>query len=236
MSAAMFARWLRTPSVTASLVALMLVRAGQALVLSPQGLPDQHICWAYARLNAPAMAGLVYVPASLACFVQPVRLFSRTVPIVACKTRSRLMLRCAASVLQAAAIISAVLTAAPLPALLVRFPAPAFTPTYLLCSWAMQTQFFTVVGLLLNALLWATGVLPVGVVAALIYGVWDFMALSVPGGGVPLVGWVIAGVDVPPDLAATAHDALRLVLLAGALASAAFTCARRRDILTNREV
>ena len=203
MSAAMFARWLRTPSVTAPLVALMLVRAGQTLVLSPQGLPDQHICWAYARLNAPAMAGLVYVPASLACFVQPVRLFSRTVPIVACKTRSRSMLRCTASVLQAAAITSAV---------------------------------FTVVGLLLNALLWATGVLPAGVIAALIYGVWDFMALSVPGGGVPLVGWVIAGVDVPPDLAATAHDALRLVLLAGALASAAFACVRRRDILTNREV
>ena len=41
---------------------------------------------------------------------------------------------------------------------------------------------------------------------------------------------------MPPDLAATAHDALRLVLLAGALALAAFTCVRRRDILTNREV
>lgn len=236
MSTAMFARWLRTPSVMAALIALALVRVGQALVLSPQGLPEQHVCWAYAHLNAPAMAGLVYVPASIACFVRPLRLFSCTVPVVACKTRAGLTLRCAVSMLQVATIISAVLTVAPLPVLLARFSATAYAPTYLLCSWAMQALFFTVVGLLLNAMLWATDLLPAGAVAALIYGVWDFMALSVPGGGVPLAGWVIAGVDVPPDLAAITRDALRFVLLAGALTAIAFVCVRRRDILANQEV
>lgn len=107
-------------------------------------------------------------------------------------------------------------------------------PVVVFASFILQTLFFTVCGMLFFLVYAATRSAALSYIAVLVYGLWDFMASNVVGGGLAPVGWSQVYVELPFSLTKMLGSFSFFAMLACLLIIATMLVTERMSFLARR--
>lgn len=223
------------PAVVA-LALLLAARAVQAAALSGGGAAvGDTFVEMYAFCNAAHIGAFVLTPLLAVFAVRPAARLASPQFAVCAKTRSAAALRCLAAALCAGVLAAVAVNVSVALAILVGSSAQ-LDWSVLLFSTALQAAVCSIALMLYVDAALAAGRSSVAFMACILYGLWDFMAQNVVGGGIPSVGWGLTVVSAGTVWA----DCLGRISLFGMVLIALFLalmfCLARKDFIPNEEL
>ena len=189
----------------------------------------------YAFCNAAHIGAFVLTPLLAVFAVRPAARLASPRFAVCAKTRAAAALHCLAAAL-CAGILAAVAVNASVALAILAGSSVQLDWSVLLFSTALQAAVCSIALMLYVDVALATGRSSVAFMACILYGLWDFMAQNVVGGGVPSLGW---GLTIVSAGAVWADCLGRISLFGMALIVLFFVlmlCLARKDFIPNEEL
>lgn len=223
-------------SAAVALALLLAARAVQAVALSggDAAVGDTFVEM-YAFCNAAHIGAFVLAPLLAVFAVRPAARLASPQFAVCAKTRATAALRCLAAALCAGVLAAVAVNVSVALAILVG-SSVQLDWSVLLFSTALQAAVCSIALMLYVDVALATGRSSVAFMACILYGLWDFMAQNVVGGGIPSVGWGLTVVSAGTVWA----DCLGRISLFGMVLIALFLalmfCLARKDFIPNEEL
>lgn len=219
-----------------ALALLLAARAVQAVALSGGGAAvGDTFVEMYAFCNAAHIGAFVLTPLLAVFAVRPAARLASPRFAVCAKTRSAAALRCLAAALCAGILAAVAVNVSVALAILVG-SSVQLDWSVLLFSTALQAAVCSIALMLYVDVTLAMGRSSVAFMACILYGLWDFMAQNVVGGGIPSVGWGLTVVSARSVWA----DCLGRISLFGMVLIALFLvlvfCLARKDFIPNEEL
>lgn len=202
----------RNRSTCGTLAAALVCRLLQMTVLGRPSHAADSLFDSYLSMNAVDFATFLFIPLFCVGQMRSLKLYSSPQCALALGSRSRVALRICADCVLTGLLMSVLLQVTSLIVLFWRFGTipmwEALRPVDLVLQGVVlanagMVSFLAMLAFHSSAFSCLTGIL---------YGMWDFMAMNVVGGGLPPIGWSLA---IVPDGAGWAA----IVVQAGALVS-----------------
>lgn len=235
MTPRLFLAWLRSRTTAVVLIALLCCAAFQAFALGAGQFAGLDVSRGYALVNNSGFASFVLVPLFGFLSVRPSRIFLHAAVASACGSRRMLALRSALCSIQQAACYALAVNVMAVPLLFIRLQVSFDQlPVVVLASFVLQTLFFAVCGMLFFLVYAAVRTAALSYVAVLVYGLWDFMASNVVGGGLATVGWSHVYVELPLSFTKILGSFSFFAMLACLLVVATMLVTKRMSFLARR--
>lgn len=225
---------LKSKSALFAVVALCLCRFFEYFSLAPMMATAQTPLEGLQAINNIAFASFVAVPLFGIVVSRSATVLFNTGVVVLHGTRSALSLRFLSGACVEALAYSIIFGATALPLQFFSFGIGFDSLPLLLASLVLQTVFFLVCALLFSLIFMTTRLTALSYCAVILYGLWDFMALNVVGGGVPFIGWAHTLVQIPFEPADAVSKAAFLLAVASVLFLAIAVIVRQVDFLAKR--
>lgn len=221
-------------------VLVLIVRAAQFFMASsasfyeefaaPSGLSFADL---YSLCNGSNMAAFIWIPLLSASIVRPATKISSAHFAVGSGSRLMAAARCLAFSMAVGTAFALVINVSAIPVIAcAEKPAMVWEPLFL--STALQALVCSSAALVYLIALFAFDKSGLAFMSCMLYGMWDFMAQNVVGGGVLSIGWNHA--IVSPSLG-TADLVFRFSFLGSVLVAlliAAFVVIERKDYLPDK--
>lgn len=172
-----------------ALVLLLAVRLVQAVTLARGVLViGKTFEDVYAFCSGANMGAFVFTPLAVVAIMRPAAMMAGGHFAAWSGNRRRAALRCLGAALVFGLAVSAALNLSAVA--VIAFAASVRPDAFALtCSFVLQAAVCSITFMIYMNLLLAMGSPPVAFMGCVLYGLWDFMAQNVVGGGVPSFGW-----------------------------------------------
>lgn len=185
--------FLRKNRVAAVVLAvLVLSRVAQALALQADPYASTEFFDGYLSFNGAHAGAFVLIPCAAVILQRASTFCARPQFAIAAGSRPVASVRCWLLMVAFGLATSAMVTGSAVVALMLSTGMVPSDTACLLASALMQAVVFTVGATIAVILLLVAGIQAIALMGMIAYGMWDFMAMNIVGGGVPCVGWGIA--------------------------------------------
>ncbi|QWT17629.1 hypothetical protein KPC83_00170 [Collinsella sp. zg1085] len=167
-------------------VSLLVLRISQFIYLQNH---SELSTWdtQYLFVQGIHIAGFVIIPLCAYWYLKVIRFQSSSLVLVAAPSRLAAAMQSLQRAITFGIFISGVLNVSILAILGLPLQETSFIDLFMRCI--MQAIFIAALCLFANSLYLLTGVSSFSFLALCLYGIWDFMAQTVVGGGLPSIGW-----------------------------------------------
>jgi hypothetical protein len=236
MSLTLFLSCIKSRVTIFVVIALCVVRALETQSSYRAAQEGLSIFGSYGMYNGVLLAAFIFVPLFCFLLIQPASFLMSNNVAVLCLSRTSFALRHLGCAIQQSVFYAVILNITTLPLVMLSFSLTPEFLLYVLISALLQTLFFVVCALLFFAVSLATRMAYVAFIVVAIYGLWDFMAGLVPGGGVPFIGWDKTVLYLPVITTDVLLGCLYFVVPLALLSLALIMASKRRDFLSKKEI
>ena len=184
--------------------------------------------------NNVSFASFAFVPIFGFVVMRAVRFLQADFVVARSVSRRQHALRCAIILAKRSFALVLVLTVTFLPIVLAVLGPSSQVLLYFAETFALQVLFFEVVALLYLCVQMLVRSAALSYALMLLYGLWDFMAGTIVGGGLPAIGWCVTLVADPLDATAFGAGVVVLAVQVAFLFVVLLVAATRVDLLERR--